>query len=617
MTSNSRAIPATVSVSSPRIQRFVALAAVIVAALVVQVWAALQGTANFDSDEAVFGLMARHILQGQRPTYMYGQQYLGTLETFLSAGFMWLFGQELIVFRLSVLLLFAIFLVLHGWLTYQMWGFKVALISLLLLALPGRLILLWTFRPISGFGAISVLGTGGLIIAHLTLHQPWTQYLRLLLLGILFGLGFWSHPLMVVYIATLSIVFLLHTPEWVTLYNTVSKFCDRVVRIGARELLPVATLGVVGLAVTGFFSAGCEPRTAFAVAQTVARIALLVVIATVIGFLVRLSKRRVALLAGVGTLATGFALGDLPQWRAWLFFNVASDAALRPSCPTGTVPRTGLLGGELLPAIWGIPALPSLAQMQPVQSLLWLLVIIIVLAALLTFVWRGRTALWSLLALAPVSSLDRRFLTWGLLFGIPILLAVLSTNTIDVLSVRYLLIAWQASSVLLAFFLAQLTRRRILLALIAALWIIQVGLGNLVTVDRIWASRGDPFAPASVAVLEQWLTARDVQGGYTDYWSTYTIDFLMQERLTFAPYNGVERYPPYTQHAGTLQTQAFVFQAGLIPAANSQITDLVQGMQQSGPGLDVFPHVLDQLDDKIVIERQNVLNWDIWLVARP
>ena len=41
-----------------------------------------------DADEAVVGLMARHILQGERPLFFWGpsQEYLGALEAYVAAG---------------------------------------------------------------------------------------------------------------------------------------------------------------------------------------------------------------------------------------------------------------------------------------------------------------------------------------------------------------------------------------------------------------------------------------------------------------------------------------------------------------------------------------------------
>jgi len=45
----------------------------------------LQGTSFFDSDEAVEGLMARHVLGGEFPLFLWGQRYKGVPEVYLSA----------------------------------------------------------------------------------------------------------------------------------------------------------------------------------------------------------------------------------------------------------------------------------------------------------------------------------------------------------------------------------------------------------------------------------------------------------------------------------------------------------------------------------------------------
>jgi hypothetical protein len=49
----------------------------------------------FNADEAIVALMARHILQGERPIFFYGQAYMGSLDAYLVAlGFL-LFGQQI------------------------------------------------------------------------------------------------------------------------------------------------------------------------------------------------------------------------------------------------------------------------------------------------------------------------------------------------------------------------------------------------------------------------------------------------------------------------------------------------------------------------------------------
>src|SRR3972149_5141856 len=60
----------------------------------------LSGVAQLNADEAVVGLMARHILQGERPTFFYGQAYLGSLDAWLVAGVFSVFGPSVLGIRL-------------------------------------------------------------------------------------------------------------------------------------------------------------------------------------------------------------------------------------------------------------------------------------------------------------------------------------------------------------------------------------------------------------------------------------------------------------------------------------------------------------------------------------
>src|SRR4249920_3964572 len=46
----------------------------------------LYGSRFFDSDEAVEGLMARHVLTGEFPLFLWGQRYKGVPEVYLTAA---------------------------------------------------------------------------------------------------------------------------------------------------------------------------------------------------------------------------------------------------------------------------------------------------------------------------------------------------------------------------------------------------------------------------------------------------------------------------------------------------------------------------------------------------
>src|SRR5439155_5825599 len=56
-----------------------------------------------DADEAVLGLMARHILHGHFPIFFYGQNYLGSIEAFWTAVLFALFGATPLVLKFGAL----------------------------------------------------------------------------------------------------------------------------------------------------------------------------------------------------------------------------------------------------------------------------------------------------------------------------------------------------------------------------------------------------------------------------------------------------------------------------------------------------------------------------------
>ena len=61
----------------------------------------------FNGDEAIVALMARHILQGERPIFFYGQAYLGATDAWLVALSFSIFGETVFAIRFVHILLFA------------------------------------------------------------------------------------------------------------------------------------------------------------------------------------------------------------------------------------------------------------------------------------------------------------------------------------------------------------------------------------------------------------------------------------------------------------------------------------------------------------------------------
>lgn len=71
---------------------------------------------RFDADQAVMGLMAKHISEGRAfPIYFYGQDYLLALEAYAAAPVMWLLGPTEVALKLPVLLMNVATAVLISW----------------------------------------------------------------------------------------------------------------------------------------------------------------------------------------------------------------------------------------------------------------------------------------------------------------------------------------------------------------------------------------------------------------------------------------------------------------------------------------------------------------------
>jgi len=61
---------------------------------------------HFDSDQGVYGLMAKHLSQGRTfPIVMYGQSYMLAVETWLTAPLFAVFGSSVILLKLPLLAL--------------------------------------------------------------------------------------------------------------------------------------------------------------------------------------------------------------------------------------------------------------------------------------------------------------------------------------------------------------------------------------------------------------------------------------------------------------------------------------------------------------------------------
>lgn len=86
----------------------VAVGLAIAAGLALRVWILASPLGTLDADEAVWGLMARHALDGELSTFYWGQPYGGTQEVFLTAAVFAVAGSSTLALKLVPAALFAV-----------------------------------------------------------------------------------------------------------------------------------------------------------------------------------------------------------------------------------------------------------------------------------------------------------------------------------------------------------------------------------------------------------------------------------------------------------------------------------------------------------------------------
>ncbi|TFH35572.1 MAG: hypothetical protein E4G99_06995 [Anaerolineales bacterium] len=163
----------------------------------------------FNADEAIVGLMGRHILSGANPIFFYGQAYMGSLDAYLvTIGFR-LFGSEVWVIRSVQIILFLGFVATTILIALHLHKDKIAaLVSGLLLAIPTVNFTLYTTVSLGGYGEALLIGNL-LILLTLKLQEEPRARGKYVLWGSLAGLGFWAFGLTVIYIVPCGIALIL------------------------------------------------------------------------------------------------------------------------------------------------------------------------------------------------------------------------------------------------------------------------------------------------------------------------------------------------------------------------------------------------------------------------
>ncbi|HLY95088.1 MAG TPA: glycosyltransferase family 39 protein [Gaiellaceae bacterium] len=157
-----------------------------------RIWILLSSQGALDGDEAVWGLMAKHVLAGQIPTFYWGQAYGGSQETLVAAALFWMFGVGTTALKVTPILFWAAATVLLWRVGRRTLGEPRARIAAALFWM-WPVYFVWKSTFAHGFyGAGLVFGLWAMLAA-LRLRER-SRRLDLVSLGVALGLGWWATP---------------------------------------------------------------------------------------------------------------------------------------------------------------------------------------------------------------------------------------------------------------------------------------------------------------------------------------------------------------------------------------------------------------------------------------
>ena len=164
-----------------------------------------------DSDEAIVGLMAKHILEGRGvPVFYYGQHYMGSFEALMVSGVFTLLGMSSAAVKL-VPFLFSLALVpLVYRLALEMTDRLGARVATVLIALPPAPLIVWSSMARGGFIELIVIGTGALLLTCRWLKAESPSLGATALIGFLLGFGWWVNFQIVFFLGPIGLMMLLH-----------------------------------------------------------------------------------------------------------------------------------------------------------------------------------------------------------------------------------------------------------------------------------------------------------------------------------------------------------------------------------------------------------------------
>jgi len=503
------------------------------------------GKMPFDSDEAVEGLMAMHVLNGELPAFFWGQAFKGVPEVYASAAAFATFGSSVAILKSVTLAFFAMYVGMNFVLLDKVSSRWIAAAASLLLVFAPPALVFWSLGGSAEYVLLMLLGTALLLLVSGEGTWRKTEKLNLPAIGLVIGIGLWVHQLFVVYLIPLGLLLAMGSGRWRRRdAGTLNRFA---LALGAIAGIYLA-LGIVAF-FTGGFSLQMGPVAISAKApQKMARIAVAIGVLAVMAQIAATTSLAAAreTIRRYWSAGAGFLVGYSPVLLYSLLVEPAHSPARVANLQQLFAAAPDIFG-NIFPILGGFKIGTSERLPVPLSAAI---PSVVTLAAYL--LWSARRVRTDFFALFVIF--------------FPVLFFA-SGAYLDTQSYRYFVpwyagvtVAWAMGSLALAQMMRQGGGAKVRLkpdttyatttyatAIVAA--IVVVHGWQQVT----WYQKLQPDTQ-SLATIEC-LTRNGIRGGYAEYWTAYKLTFLAREALIIAPIDGVDRYPRYSEYVRALPAQ--------------------------------------------------------------
>jgi hypothetical protein len=517
-------------------QSKISMAVVAAAVVLARLPFLLQGSRFFDSDEAIEGLMARHLLSGEVPFYLWGQRYKGVPEVYLSAIALraWPGAGGVITLKAVTLACFALYACLNFRLIAQCFSTRVAWIATAFVIAGPPSLVLWSLSASADMVMTLLAGTS-LLLGFAAWRRNGSRT-GLIAAAVSLGFGLWIQQYILYYVAAIAV----SAVDWSPAGRA------RLRELGAGTGLPPAFRFAAHLVLTAalvyiLFGFAAFFGLGFSV--------------TMPGAVITVSHpQKMWWIAGALVFIAGAALavGRLAQqrnWKAWrapaLGFLVGFSPAIAGrllakgyGAPMARMDFAGLqsalqpFAGVAVPMVFGFKGPGAERLAVPAWSAL---LIVAALVAGYAGLRGGRRS-----AGARQETWDRYPGVFHVLLIVAPIMFLASGAFIDAQSYRYLMPLHAALPVVYGVGIEAVSRasRVAGIALLIALTAV------FAWQQADWYRRLEPDREARAII--DCLDAGGARAAYADYWLAYKLTFLTGERIIVSPVSGVDRYPRYT-----------------------------------------------------------------------